>query len=127
MSFGLVEMQVVALIGLLAIASLAAWSSATLWQRQRKLEELVSELAASLGQRSGEGELAPRTDEGEDQLPGLADLVASLKAADRQTVEDLLRTPVDLPRATAIEVDRPTERAARFGFPSRSHPQGWEA
>ncbi|WP_448575680.1 transmembrane sensory transduction histidine kinase for metal resistance [Thermomicrobium sp.] len=127
MTFGLVEMQVVALIGLLAIASLAAWSSAALWQRQRKLEELVRELAASLGKRSGDDGLAPDADDGEGHLPDLTDLVASLKAADRHTVEDLLRTPVDLPRAAAIEVDRPTEPAPRFGFPSRSHPQGWEA
>jgi type II secretory pathway pseudopilin PulG len=63
MSFGLMEMQVVALIGLLAIASLAAWSSATLWRRQRKLEELVSELAASLGQRERENWLPVPTKE----------------------------------------------------------------
>ncbi len=35
---GLPEMEAIALIGLLAIASVAAWTSAALWQRQRAIE-----------------------------------------------------------------------------------------
>lgn len=35
---GLPEMEAIALIGLLAIASVAAWTTAALWQRQRAIE-----------------------------------------------------------------------------------------
>lgn len=39
---GLPEMEAIALIGLLGIASVAAWTSATLWQRQRAIERDVT-------------------------------------------------------------------------------------
>jgi hypothetical protein len=42
---GLPHMEALALIGLLAIASVAAWTSASLWQRQRTLERELSLLS----------------------------------------------------------------------------------
>jgi len=42
---GLPQMEALALIGLLGIASVAAWTSATLWQRQRAIEREVSLLS----------------------------------------------------------------------------------
>jgi len=73
MEFGLAEMQIVALLGLLAIASLAAWSSATLWHRQRVLERAVAELATRL--ESGDGQ--DRGEASDEQLKNHTTAVAS--------------------------------------------------
>ncbi|MFN3336933.1 MAG: transmembrane sensory transduction histidine kinase for metal resistance [Thermomicrobium sp.] len=128
MEFGLAEMQVVALIGLLAIASLAAWSSATLWHRQRVLERAVAELATRL--EGGDGQESERTGDEhlQDASTAVAELVTLLKAADRSALEEVLRPPLDLPRARAIDADGGSEGPRRrFGLTGDRNWSGWEA
>ncbi len=128
MEFGLPEMQVIALIGLLGIASLAAWSSAVLWRRQRALEEALSTLARQIAplcephHRSAEEE-----NESAEAAPAVAHLIDLLKAADRSTLETVLRPPLDLPRTPAIDIDDTGTTTPRFGFVAGHQKAGWEA
>lgn len=128
MAFELADMEVVALIGLLGIASLAAWTSAALWRRQRLLEQELAALAERLESQQTE---APREPEAaEDPSAALAELVAALKATDRDTLETMLRPAFDLPRLPAIDIDGARSDAtepARWGRPGQRRSSGWEA
>ncbi|MCS7051435.1 MAG: transmembrane sensory transduction histidine kinase for metal resistance [Thermomicrobium sp.] len=129
MDFDLMDMLVVALVGLLGIASLAAWSSAVLWRRQRALERVVAGLVARLeGPAAGDRSAASPGADGETSDPSVAisELVDLLKRVDRQSLREVLNPPLDLPRAPALDVDG-RGQAPRFGFPAASHRSGWEA
>lgn len=51
---GLPEMEVIALLGLLGIASVSAWTSASLWQRQRAVERELDALYDAVHALQGE-------------------------------------------------------------------------
>ncbi len=128
MEFGLAEMQVLALVGLLVIASLAAWSSATLWHRQRMLEQAVTELASRLESIDDQDDAETSDEHLHDASTAVAELVALLKAADRTVLEETLRPPLDLPRARAIDADGGSEETGRrFGFTGDRTWTSWEA
>lgn len=128
MEFGLAEMQIVALLGLLAIASLAAWSSATLWHRQRVLERAVAELATRLESGDDQDRGETRDEHLQDASSAVAELVALLKAADRTALEETLRPPLDLPRARVIDADGGSQEPRhRFGLTGDGNWSGWEA
>ncbi len=128
MEFGLAEMQIVALLGLLAIASLAAWSSASLWHRQRVLERAVAELATRLESGDGKDRGEASDEHLQDASTAVAELVALLKATDRATLEETLRPPLDLSHARAIDADGGSERLhRRTGLTGDETWSGWEA
>ncbi len=128
MEFGLLEMQVIALIGLLGIASLAAWSSAVLWRRQRALEEALSSLALQVAALREPHSLSVQEEnEPAEAAPAVAHLIDLLKAADRSTLETVLRPPLDLPRTPAIDIDDTGTTTPRFGFAAGHQRAGWEA
>jgi Tfp pilus assembly protein PilE len=127
MDFGLPEMQVVALVGLLAIATAAVWSSATLWRRQRLLEAALAELAAQLARPQEQAATAEPEDEDMEAAPHIAQLVELLKAADRSTLAEMLHTPFDLPRTPAFDVDGGRTAGGHFGFAPGRDRAGWEA
>ncbi|MDW8059385.1 MAG: transmembrane sensory transduction histidine kinase for metal resistance [Thermomicrobium sp.] len=129
MEFGLPEMQVIALLGLLAIASLAAWSSAVLWRRQRQLEEALAEVARRVEHVTGEPAVPTAESDDGDGEPAaqIAHLVELLRATDRATLEATFQAPFDLPRTAAIEIDGREERKPRFGAVPQRPRAGWEA
>ena len=71
---GLPEMEAIALIGLLGIASVAAWTSATLWQRQRAIERDFSLLYEQLQTLRPGDPAALALDWDDDRLPSLEGL-----------------------------------------------------
>ncbi|MCS7256476.1 MAG: transmembrane sensory transduction histidine kinase for metal resistance [Thermomicrobium sp.] len=127
MDFGLPEMQVVALIGLLGIASLAAWNSAILWRRQRALEEALVDLVERLGLQEPVQSPGQLEHEESEPTPQIAHLVELLKAADRSALDELLHPPFDLPRTPVIDADGSQATRPRFGFTGHGERAGWEA
>lgn len=128
MEFGLAEMQLVALVGLLAIASLAAWSSASLWHRQRVLERAVAELTTRLESGADEDHRETSDERLQDASTAVAELVALLKATDRATLEETLRPPLDLSHARAIDADGGSEGLRRrTGLTGDGTWSSWEA
>ncbi|MCX2727956.1 transmembrane sensory transduction histidine kinase for metal resistance [Thermomicrobium sp. 4228-Ro] len=127
MDFGLPEMQLIALIGLLGIASLAAWNSAILWRRQRALEEALADLAERVAAWEHAEPPIASDRESDEPAPQIAQLVEMLKAADRSALDALLHPPFDLPRTPAFEVDDVPATGPHFGFRQRNERATREA
>ena len=127
MDFGLPEMQVIALIGLLGIASLAAWNSAILWRRQRALEQVLADLLSRLTAPEQTASASMHEAEESELAPPIAQLVEMLQAVDRSALDAMLHPPFDLPRTPAFEVDDVPATGPRFGFTRREGHATWEA
>lgn len=128
MSFGLPEMELLALFGLIGLASLTTWGCFTLWRRQHLLEEGLLELWQYVASTQCQPMPLPSADPTEDPVRTLPELVAALKALDHTAIEELLHPAFDLPRTPAIDADGAGMGSLqhRLGTPPTHFHHGWE-